>query len=227
MLALKPPSIEKLGVQIVIDLIKHYKMRIHLTDLSSVDTLPLIQKYQNQITPKMSNLSFETSHHYLSLMSEEILNGKTEFKCSPPIRSNSNRNGLWDAMKSYEVFNVSSSHLPTSIKSKCLIGGKNRGNFIEASSGISSLQFGLPVFWTTCQQHSMTLLDVYRFHCLTSYRLYLHVTSLLCSQVYELSSGETLWLGAEQSEDPSWFRCRLLYLGSRRRVDGREGRRAV
>lgn len=163
MLALKPPSIEKLGVQVVIDLIKHYKMRIHLTDLSSIETLPLIQKYQNQATSKMSTLTFETSHHYLSLMSEEIGNGKTEFKCSPPIRNNSNRNGLWEAMKSYEVFNVSSSHLPTSIKSKCMIGGKNRGNFIEASNGISSLQFALPVFWTNCQQHNMTLLDVHRF----------------------------------------------------------------
>lgn len=165
LLSLKPPSIEKSGVQTVIDLIKHYKMKIHLTDLSSVDTLPLIQKYQNQVTPKMSTLSYETCHHYLSLMSEEIGNGKTEFKCSPPIRPNCNRNSLWEAMKSYEVFNVSSSHMPSSIKSKCLIGGKNRGNFVEASSGISSLQFALPIFWTSCQHHNMTLLDVHRFLC--------------------------------------------------------------
>lgn len=163
LLASKPPSIEKAGVQTVLELIKDHKIKIHLTDLSSADTLPLIQKYRNNVTPKMSSLTFETSNHYLALMSEEIENGKTEFKCSPPIRNNNNRNNLWDAMKSYEVFNVSSSHLPSSIKSKCLIGGRNRGNFIEASNGISSLQFSLPIFWTNCQKNNMTLHDVNRF----------------------------------------------------------------
>lgn len=162
-LASKPPSIEKHGVQLVLDLIKHHKMKIHLTDLSSAESLPLIQKYKSLLTPKMSSLSFETSHHYLSLMSEEIGNGKTEFKCSPPIRNNNNRIALWEALKSYEVFNVSSSHMPSAIKSKCLIGGKNRGNFIDAANGISSLQFGLSVFWTNCQKNQMTVIDVNRF----------------------------------------------------------------
>lgn len=162
-LSLKPPSIEQAGVQMVIDLIKQHRMKIHLTDISAAECLPMIQKYKNSMTSKMSTLSFETSHHYLSLASEEAGNGKTEFKCSPPIRHKSNQDILWESLKNYEVFNVSSSHLPSSIASKCLIGGKNRGNFIEASSGISSLQFGLPVFWTSAQKHDLTLHDVNRF----------------------------------------------------------------
>lgn len=162
-LSSKAPSIEKLGVQVVMDLVKQYKMRIHLTDLSVAESLSMLQRYKNAMTPKMSTISAETSHHYLALMSEEIGNGKTEFKCSPPVRNNNNRNGLWDGVKSYEIFNVSSSHLPSSIKSKCLIGGKNRGNFIEAANGIASLQFGLPIFWTAGQKHSMTIVDVNRF----------------------------------------------------------------
>lgn len=164
-LSLKPSTNEKLGIQLVIDLIKQHKMKIHLTDIASADNLPLIRKYQNMETKKMSRLSFETSHHYLSLNSELIGKGQTEFKCSPPIRSNKNRIALWDAVKSYEVFNISSSHTPSSIKSKCLIGGKNRGNFFEASNGFASLQFGLSVFWTNCQLQNMTVMDVYRFLC--------------------------------------------------------------
>lgn len=162
-LTAKPPSTEKLGVQTVIDLIKNYKMKIHLTDLSAAESCIMVQKYLDEKTPKMSSLSYETSHHYLALVSEEIGSGKTEFKTSPPIRSISNQNSLWDAMKNYEIFNVSSSHQPVSIKSKCLIGGKNRGNFMEAESGISSLQFCLPVFWTNCQKHSLSIIDVHRF----------------------------------------------------------------
>ncbi|CRK90870.1 CLUMA_CG004560, isoform A [Clunio marinus] len=162
-LSTKPSSIEKIGVQLVLDLIKNHKMKIHLTDLSSAEIFPLMQKYQNMKTPKMSSLSYETSHHYLALNAEDIGNGKTEFKCSPPIRNHNNQSSLWEKIKNYEIFNVSSSHLPSSIKSKCLIGGKNRGNFFEASNGISSLQFSLPVFWTNCHKHDMTLHDVSRF----------------------------------------------------------------
>lgn len=130
----------------MLDLIKHHKMKIHLTDLSSSESFPLIQKYLDTKTPKMSSLTVETSHHYLTLSSEEIGNGKTEFKTAPPIRNKSNQNTLWEAMKNYEVYNVSSSHQPVTIKSKCLIGGKNRGNFLEAESGISSLQYGMGPF---------------------------------------------------------------------------------
>lgn len=137
-------------------------MNIHLTDLSSADNLEIIHRYQQRKNPKISKLTYETSHHYLALIAEEIANGRTEYKCMPPIRGNTNRNALWEAVKSYEVFNVSSSHLPSSIGMKCLIGGRNRGNFVEAASGISSLQFGLSVFWTASQRHGMTINDVNR-----------------------------------------------------------------
>ena len=159
----KPPSTEKNGVQLVIDAIKTHNMKIHLTDLSSSDSLVVAQKYRDTKTQKMSSLTVETSHHYLALSSEEIGNGKTEFKTSPPIRNYANQNIMWEAMKNYEIFNVSSSHQPVTIKSKCLIGGKNRGNFIEAGNGIASLQFGLSIFWTMCQKHSLSLIDVNRF----------------------------------------------------------------
>lgn len=138
-------------------------MKVHVTDISSYDSMLLIQKYRNQKTPKQSSLSAETSHHYLSLSSEEIGNGKTEFKCMPPIRNSKNKRGLWDLMKAYEFNNVSSSHMPSSIGTKCLIGGKNRGNFIEAANGIASLQFGLSIFWTECLKNNMSIHDVHKF----------------------------------------------------------------
>lgn len=137
-------------------------MKIHLTDISSAECLPIIQKYQSLKNPKISTLTFETSHHYLSLISEEITNCKTEFKCSPPIRNMNNRTKLMQSMKCYEIYNVSSSQMPCSIGTKCLIGGKNRGNFMEASNGISSLQFGLSLFWTNFE-NNMSLYDLNRY----------------------------------------------------------------
>lgn len=162
-LSLKPPSVEKCGIEMIIDLIKEHKMKIHLTDISSFENMSLIQKYRCQKTPKQSSLSAETSHHYLSLSAEEIGNGKTEFKCMPPIRNSKNKRGLWDLMRAYEFNNVSSSHMPSSIGAKCLIGGKNRGNFIEAANGIASLQFGLSIFWTECLKNNLSIHDLHRF----------------------------------------------------------------
>jgi allantoinase len=148
----------------IIALIKQHKTKTHITDVSQYESMQLIQKYRNQKTPKQSSLSVETSHHYLSLSSEEIGKGSTEFKCSPPIRNLKNKRGLWDFVKAYEFNNVSGSHLPSSISKKCLIGGKNRGNFIEATNGISgSLQFGLSIFWTECLKNNMSIHDVHRF----------------------------------------------------------------
>ncbi len=147
----------------VIEEIKNHKMKIHLTDISLYDSISMIQKYRNQKTAKQSTLSVETSHHYLALSSEEIGNGKTEFKCMSPIRNSKNKRGLWEMMKAYEFNNVSSSHMPNSIGSKCLIGGKNRGNFIEASNGIASIQFCLPIFWTECLKNNLSIHDVQKF----------------------------------------------------------------
>lgn len=163
LLSLNPSSMEKCGVEMVLDLIKNHKMNIHLTDISSAECLPLITKYCNQRTSKQSTVSVETSYPYLTLSCEEIENGKTEFKCRPPIRNFNNKCQLWDAVKSYSFFNISSSHTPSSIKTKCLIGGKNRGNFIEAANGISSLQYGLPILWTECQKNGMTFHDINQF----------------------------------------------------------------
>lgn len=48
---------------------------------------------------------------------------------------------------------------------KLLIFGKNRGNFMEAWGGISSVQFGLSLFWTNCQKYNLQIQDVIRLLC--------------------------------------------------------------
>ena len=44
------------------------------------------------------SISVETCPHYLAFSSEEIPNGDTRFKCSPPIRDAYNREKLWGAV---------------------------------------------------------------------------------------------------------------------------------
>lgn len=107
----------------------------------------------------------ETCHHYLSLAAEDIPDAHTEFKCCPPIREKSNQDILWEALLNKDIDLIVSDHSPATPGVKCLTYGKTRGDFIKAAGGISSLQFGLPLFWTNCLQHGLQMKDVYRLMC--------------------------------------------------------------
>lgn len=63
------------------------RVRCHIVHLSAADALPIIRECK-----KVSkNLTVETCYHYLTLEANIIPNGKTEFKCCPPIRSKENQ----------------------------------------------------------------------------------------------------------------------------------------
>lgn len=87
-------------------------------------------------------MTVETCHHYLNLCAEQIPDEQTEFKCSPPIRHSSNRELLWEGIVDGHIDLVVSDHSPSTPTVKLLTVGKDRGNFLKAWGGISSVQFG-------------------------------------------------------------------------------------
>lgn len=44
------------------------------------------------------SVTVETCPHYLAFSAEEIPDGDTRFKCSPPIREAANKDKLWEAL---------------------------------------------------------------------------------------------------------------------------------
>ncbi|CAF90555.1 unnamed protein product [Tetraodon nigroviridis] len=103
-------------------------------------------------------LTVETTHHYLSLCAEHIPAGATQFKCCPPIRDSINQAQLWSALKAGHIDMVVSDHSPCTPDLKNL----ESGDFTQAWGGISSLQFGLPLFWTSASKRGFELADVVR-----------------------------------------------------------------
>lgn len=95
----RPQSLELNAISLILDLAKQYKnnVKTHIVHLSASDAIPLIQQAKSDGI----NLTVETCFHYLCLSSEKIPNGKTEFKCCPPIREESNREKLWQVCKIY------------------------------------------------------------------------------------------------------------------------------
>ena len=55
--------------------------------LSSASALPMIRQARKEGVP----LTIETTHHYLSLLAENVPDGATQFKCCPPVRDANNQ----------------------------------------------------------------------------------------------------------------------------------------
>ncbi|XP_058063280.1 allantoinase [Anopheles bellator] len=166
----RPDSMEQRAIELVARLAEQYDVRAHIVHLSSARALPTIRRAR----ANGARLTVETCHHYLALAAEDVPDAGTQYKCCPPIRGRSNQQRLWDAICAGDIDLVVSDHSPSTPELK-LMGdgpvGKRRGNFLDAWGGIASVQFGLPLFWTHCQQYGLTLDDAVRLLCTEPARL--------------------------------------------------------
>ncbi|KAM8875466.1 allantoinase, mitochondrial isoform 1-T2 [Spinachia spinachia] len=150
----RPDVMEMEAIRTITALCLQYQVRCHIVHLSSAKPLELIQEARQAGAP----LTVETTHHYLSLCAENIPAGATQFKCCPPIRGSVNQEQLWSALKAGQIDMVVSDHSPCTPDLKKL----DNGDFTEAWGGISSLQFGLPLFWSSASKRGFQLSDVVR-----------------------------------------------------------------
>jgi allantoinase len=90
-LASRPRGLENLAIAQVIEAARCAGGRAHIVHLSSSDALPMLASARRDGVP----VSAETCPHYLAIAAEEIADGQTAYKCSPPIREAANRELLW------------------------------------------------------------------------------------------------------------------------------------
>ncbi|XP_057696446.1 allantoinase, mitochondrial isoform X2 [Corythoichthys intestinalis] len=153
----RPDIMEVEAIRSVIELCTEYQVRCHIVHLSSAQSLPLIQEAKKGGAP----LTVETTHHYLSLSAENVPAGATQFKCCPPIKTAHNQDQLWAALKAGYIDMVVSDHSPCTPDLKKL----DSGDFTQAWGEISSLQFGLPLFWSLASRKDFQLGDAVRLLC--------------------------------------------------------------
>ena len=154
-LSSRPDSWELEAIDLMIRLCREYRCRTHVVHLSSADALPMIRDARRSGLP----LTVETCPHYLYFCAEEIPDGDTRFKCTPPIRGRENRDRLWKALGEGDIDFIASDHSPTIPALKEL----ESGSFEKAWGGIASLQFGLSVVWTEARKRNVGISDVVRW----------------------------------------------------------------
>jgi allantoinase len=156
-LASRPRQMENDAIRFLIGLCKETGCRVHVVHLSSSEALSDIAAARREGLP----LTVETCPHYLHFAAEEIPDGKTQYKCAPPIRERENRELLWRALSEGVIDFVVSDHSPCTPHLKRL----EAGDFMAAWGGISSLQLSLPVTWTEARAHGASLSDIARWMC--------------------------------------------------------------
>lgn len=146
-LASRPQHLEVNAISLITNLQKQLfpTLQCHIVHLSAASALPLVRKAKAE----GAKLTVETCFHYLCLSSDEIPDGKPEFKCCPPIRDTKNRELLWEALKDGTIDFVVSDHSPCVSELKKL----DEGDIMSAWGGISTLGLGLSLLWTESQKN--------------------------------------------------------------------------
>ena len=162
-LASRPRASENDAISLVLDLSSRTGCRVHIVHLSSSDALPALRAAKARGVP----VTVETCPHYLTFAAEDIEDGRTEFKCAPPIRERDNREALWAGLRDGTIDMVVSDHSPCAPALK----HADTGDYVAAWGGIASLQLALPALWTGARARAFTVTDVAEWMCLRPARL--------------------------------------------------------
>jgi allantoinase len=154
-LASRPDEAELEAIELLLNLCRQHRFRLHIVHLSTAKALPLLAAAKHELLP----VTVETCPHYLHCAAEDIPDGATLFKCAPPIRSRANRERLWQALLDGTIDLIATDHSPCPPQMKRLndTQNPNSGRFDEAWGGIPSLSTALSVLWTECTRRELTL----------------------------------------------------------------------
>ena len=145
----RPDEAETTAISRVIAGVRRTGARAHILHLSSAAALPELRAARAEGLP----ITVETCPHYLTISEEQIEDGATQFKCCPPIRSDANRDLLWQALLDGDIDIVVTDHSPSTVELK----RKGNGDFQQAWGGIAGLQLGLPAVWTEATRRGIPL----------------------------------------------------------------------
>jgi allantoinase len=154
-LASRPDEAELEAIRLMIRLCRQYDFRLHIVHLSTALALDDLRAARAEGLP----ITVETCPHYLHVAAEDIADGATLLKCAPPIRSKSNQNALWQALRDGIIDMVVTDHSPCPPDMK----RTESGRFDAAWGGIAGLSVALSIMHTECRQRGFTLNHLVRW----------------------------------------------------------------
>ncbi|XP_063620311.1 allantoinase-like [Cydia splendana] len=157
----RPPIMELNAITLITKLLQNTKVRVHIVHVSSASVVPLLEEARVARRAAghegwRAGVTAETCHHYLTFSADQIPRGRSEYKCAPPIRDLDNKEKIWEYLLEDKLDLVVSDHSPCTPELKT-------SNNLEAWGGISSVQFGLSLFWTAASSRKLSLPSISKY----------------------------------------------------------------
>ncbi|MEP0960635.1 MAG: dihydroorotase [Roseobacter sp.] len=127
------PMAERMGLDRDIALVEMTKARYHADQITCARALPALERAKNNGL----DVTAGTSIHHLTLNALDVADYRTFFKLKPPLRDETDRLAVADAVNSGLIDIISSMHTPQDEESKRL-------PFEEAASGAVALETLMP-----------------------------------------------------------------------------------
>lgn len=104
----RPPVSETMGVLTALEIAFEQRAKLHLCHLSLPRSVDLVNWYRDQGL----DVTLETCPHYLTFTEDDHDEQRGRLKINPPLRTASDRSGMWDRLAGGKIDVVSSDHAP-------------------------------------------------------------------------------------------------------------------
>ena len=128
----RPAVCEETAIKNILNLSRDTNAKIHICHLSSIEGLELLKKHSK-------NISCGVTPHHLLFTSQDDLRPQSYYKVNPPIRSNFDREALFDGFKNGLIGILESDHAPHTIEEK-------DKEFDAVPSGVPGVETMFPLF---------------------------------------------------------------------------------
>jgi dihydroorotase (multifunctional complex type) len=140
-------EVESRAIQRTIHLVEQTHAHIHFCHLSTTTGLNAILNAKKNGLP----VSCEVTPHHLFLSSKHLKRLKTLALVDPPLRTQEDMDGLWEALRQGLIDVVSSDHAPHTIEEK------QADSVWDAKPGIPGLETMLPLLLTEVNEGRLSL----------------------------------------------------------------------
>jgi len=127
-----PAECEEVAVKNILKLSRDINIKVHICHLSSIEGLNLLRN-----RPK--NISCGVTPHHLLFSAQDNLKPQSHYKVNPPIRSNFDREALFDGLKNGLIDVLESDHAPHTFEEK-------DKEFNIVPSGLPGVETMFPLF---------------------------------------------------------------------------------
>lgn len=143
LLAARPPRAERRGLERVLAAARSSGARVHISPFVAAECAAILAAARDIGIP----VSAQTCPHYLCLPAEHVPDTDPSYRCRPPLRSDANRQALWNAL-----LHGAESFGDVIVDS---VGSGNR-----PGTGISAIRWTLPALWTAAQKRGCGLAEL-------------------------------------------------------------------